>query len=91
MTSSVSVLKFLTISSRNGFTCTLGPAVRLRILGRDSRCDRFQLGARLFDRHAFLHLADALEEKIPARMIFLIHLQAASRCRKPPGSASPWA
>ena len=67
-------LKFLTISSRKGVTWT--PCrVCLRMLDGNPRCDRFQLGARLFDRHALFHLADALEEKIAARMVLLVHLQ----------------
>ena len=45
------------------------------MLHRDARSDRFQFRARLFDRNAFLHLADAIEEEIAARIILLIHLE----------------
>ena len=41
----------------------------------DSGRDRLQFGAGLFDGDAVLHLADAIEEEVAARIVFLIHLQ----------------
>src|SRR5476651_2236078 len=49
--------------------------VRFRVLHGNARCDRFQFRARLFDRDALLHLPDAIEKEVAARIIFLIHLE----------------
>src|ERR1700716_1522775 len=57
------------------------------MLDCDPRRDRLQLGARLLDRDPFLHLADAIEEEIAARMILLLHLERhpdVADLREPP-------
>ena len=45
-------------------------AVGSRMRHYDLRRDRFQLGARLFDRDAFLYLADAIEEEATGGLSF---------------------
>src|ERR1043166_2618588 len=49
--------------------------VRVGMLRCDPSRDRLHLRPRLLDRDAFLHFADAIEEEISARMIFLLKLK----------------
>ena len=50
-------------------------SVRIGMLRRDPRRDRFEFRACLLDRDVLLHFPDAIEEEIAARMIFLLHLE----------------
>src|SRR5450432_1902353 len=62
-------------------------AICVRVRGGNTSCDRFQLGARLLDRNAFLDLAYAVQKEVPPRIILFIHLEGhpeVANFREPP-------
>ena len=62
-------------------------SVRIGMLRRDPRRDRFEFRAYLLDRDALLHFADAIEEEISARICFLLQLKRhpnVADLREPP-------